>query len=57
MLHDYGARCKEQGVVPKKVVLAFAPCGRPKTMTFIEWLGMNEPETVYDRCSKAANSM
>jgi len=49
MLHDYGDRCREQGVAPKKVLLTFAPCGRPKTMTFIKWLGMNVPEDVYER--------
>jgi len=57
MLHDYGARCKEQGVVPKKVILTFAPCGRPKTMTFIKWLGMNVPEAVYDRIMNAEASV
>jgi hypothetical protein len=28
----------------KKVILTFAPCGRPKTMAFIKWLGMYVPE-------------
>jgi len=55
LLHDYGAVCKEQGKVPRKVCLTFAPCGRVKTMTFIKWLGMNVPEAVHDRIMNAEN--
>jgi hypothetical protein len=46
---DYGDTCRIVGITPKKVVLTFAPCGRPKTMTFIKWLGMNVPEEVEER--------
>jgi len=49
LLHDYGALCKREGVVPRKVILTFAPCGRPKTMTFIKWLGMSVPYEVERR--------
>lgn len=41
LLNEYGDVCREKGIVPKKVVLTFAPCGRSKTMTFIKWLGMS----------------
>ena len=44
LINDYGDVCREKGVVPKKVVLTFAPCGRKKTMDFIKWLGMFVPE-------------
>jgi hypothetical protein len=44
LLNDYGDICREKGIVPKKVILTFAPCGRPKTMAFIKWLGMYVPE-------------
>ena len=33
LLRDYGDACREAGLTPCKVVLTFAPCGRPKTMT------------------------
>jgi hypothetical protein len=49
LLNDYGDLCKEKGVVPKKIILTFAPCGRPKTMQFIKWLGMHVPEEVESR--------
>lgn len=55
MLNSYGAKCRENGTVPKKVVLTFAPCGRAKTMTFIKWLGMHVPEEVEQRILGAEN--
>ena len=48
VLHDYAKLCREQGVVPKKVVLTFTPCGRRKTLEFIKWLGMQVPKHVED---------
>ncbi len=49
LLNSYGDLCKAKGITPKKVILTFAPCGRPKTMTFIKWLGMSVPEEVEQR--------
>ena len=55
LLRDYGDLCRERGITPKKVVLTFAPCGRPKTMTFVKWLGMYVPEDVEKRIFEAEN--
>ena len=44
LLRDYGDACRAAGLAPCKVVLTFAPCGRPKTMTFLKWLGIRVPE-------------
>lgn len=49
LIRDYASTCREKGIVPKKIVLTFAPCGREKTMTFIKWLGMEVPEEVSRR--------
>jgi hypothetical protein len=49
LLNDYGTLCRARGVVPKKVIITFAPCGRPKTMNFIKWLGMEVPADVEQR--------
>jgi hypothetical protein len=43
LLKDYAAVCREQGIVPRKVILTFAPVSRKKTMQFIKWLGVNVP--------------
>lgn len=55
LLNEYGDSCREAGIVPKKVVLTFAPCGRAKTMHFIKWLGMHVPEEVESRIFAAEN--
>ncbi|CAJ1946650.1 unnamed protein product [Cylindrotheca closterium] len=44
LLKDYAASCREQGIVPRKVILTFAPVSRQKTMNFIKWLGVRVPE-------------
>jgi len=49
LLSDYGDECRARGLTPKKVVLTFAPCGRPKTMTFLKWLGIRVPAAVEER--------
>lgn len=49
LLQDYSDLCKSKGTRPKKIILTFAPCGRPKTMNFIKWLGMDVPEDVEKR--------
>ncbi len=43
LLADYARRCRQQEMAPKRVVLTFAPCGRPRTMEFIKWLGVAVP--------------
>lgn len=53
LIHDYGDACRAAGVVPKKIILTFAPCGREKTMSFIKWLGMHVPEDVEKRILSA----
>ena len=55
LINDYGELCKKHNRTAKKVVLTFAPCGRPKTMTFIKWLGMDVPADVEARIFAAEN--
>ena len=40
LLADYQRDCRRHGVAPRRVVLTFVPCGRPKTLEFIRWLGV-----------------
>jgi 5,10-methylenetetrahydrofolate reductase len=43
MLSDYMRDCRERGVAPRRVILTFAPCARPKTIAFMKWLGISIP--------------
>ena len=53
LIHDYASLCREKRIAPSKLIITFAPCGRPKTMSFIKWLGMDVPQEVEDRILKA----
>lgn len=55
LILDYSAKCREQNLAPKKLILSFAPCGRAKTMQFIHWLGMSVPEATEQRILSAPN--
>ena len=47
LLHDYAQTCARAGIPPKRIILTFIPCGRPKTLDFIKWLGIAiAPQTV-----------
>lgn len=43
MLSAYTRDCRERGVPPRRVILTFAPCARPKTIAFMKWLGVAIP--------------
>ncbi|MCW3095813.1 MAG: hypothetical protein JWL77_1431 [Chthonomonadaceae bacterium] len=54
LLKDYSLDCQKHEISPKRVVLTFAPCGRPQTMAFLKWLGIAIPvETEYRILSDA----
>ncbi len=40
LLTDYADDCAREGLVPRRIVLTFIPCGREKTLEFIRWLGV-----------------
>lgn len=42
-LSDYARDCAARGVAPQRIVLTFTPCGRPQTMAFMKWLGVQVP--------------
>ncbi len=44
MLSGYAALCRKLKRTPSRIVLTFAPCGRPRTMDFMRWLGIAIPE-------------
>ncbi len=40
MLTAYARECAERQETPRRIILTFTPCGRPKTLAFIQWLGV-----------------
>ena len=43
LLQDYAQQCRELNLPPARIILTFAPCGYPKTLQFLKWLGVNIP--------------
>lgn len=43
MLRDYADACHKQGVAPARIFLTFAPFGSARTVSFMEWLGVEVP--------------
>ena len=43
LLQDYARQCQELNLPPVRIILTFAPCGHPKTLQFLKWLGVNIP--------------
>lgn len=43
LLADYARDCRGAGVAPRRVVLTFSPVGSEKTLSFLQWLGVNVP--------------
>lgn len=40
LLTDYATACAQTGQTPRRIALTFSPCGRPRTLEFIKWLGV-----------------
>lgn len=43
LLSDYYYSCVEQEVDPLPIIFTITPCGSPKTLEFMKWLGINIP--------------
>mmetsp|Transcript_24537 Transcript_24537/g.51379 ORF Transcript_24537/g.51379 Transcript_24537/m.51379 type:complete len:434 (+) Transcript_24537:187-1488(+) len=55
LLRDYAKECEERMLAPAKIILTFAPVGRPKTLQFVRWLGIKVPDAVEARILEKAN--
>jgi len=43
LIKDYCEECERRNIDPKRMVLCFAPFGKPETLKFLEWLGVEVP--------------
>ncbi|MBV9468368.1 MAG: hypothetical protein JOZ57_03930, partial [Abitibacteriaceae bacterium] len=57
MLEDYTRDCHERGVVPRRIILTFTPCGNPRTMQFMKWLGIAIPPSTEQAILEAASPL
>jgi hypothetical protein len=43
LLSDYALQLEQDGREPVPIICTFAPCGSPKTLDFMKWLGIDFP--------------
>ncbi len=43
LLSDYTYSCRDDGAVPRPVIVTLAPCGSVQTLAFMSWLGIDVP--------------
>ena len=57
VLNRYARECHRWRVTPCRVVLSFAPCGGPRTLSLMKWLGIAIPREVEDRILTAESPL
>ncbi len=43
LVSDYFYACQDAGITPRRVIFTLSVCGSPKTLEFLEWLGVQVP--------------
>jgi hypothetical protein len=57
LLSDYALSLREKGAEPMPIILTFAPCGSPKTLAFMQWLGIAFPRWLENDLRLAADPL
>ena len=57
MLKYYGDVCKENNVLPRRILLSFAPVSSRKNIDFLKWLGVEIPSQTEKRLTNKRTSM
>ena len=57
MLKYYGDICKKNKVLPRRILLSFAPVSSEKNIDFLKWLGVEIPKTTEKRLIERGNKM
>ena len=57
LLSDYVYLCRDEGVLPRPVILTLAPCGSMKTLEFMSWLGIDVPRWLRTELSRSRDPL
>lgn len=57
MLVDLTAACKRKGIEVPTVIFTLTICGSPKTLQFMEWLGIHIPDDMKEELRTSANQL
>jgi hypothetical protein len=53
LLSDYFYLCRDEGIVPRPVILTLAPCGSMRTLEFMSWLGIDVPRWLHTELTRS----
>jgi hypothetical protein len=57
VLSDYHYACADLGIAPRPVIFTLAICGSPKTLAFLQWLGVQVPRWLRNELAYAADPL
>lgn len=57
MLKHYDDICEKNGVMPRRILLSFAPVSSKKNIDFLKWLGVEIPENTEHRLNQDPENM
>lgn len=57
LVSDYRYRCAELGWEPVPIVFTFSVCGSPKTLEFLQWLGVDVPRWIQNDLRHADDTL
>ena len=57
VLSDYLYACRERGVAPRPVIFTLAMCGSLKTLSFLQWLGVQVPRWLQNDLTHAGDPL
>jgi hypothetical protein len=57
LLSDYARACRARGARPLPVVLTFSPCGSPRTLALLKWLGIAVPRWLENELLDARDTL
>jgi hypothetical protein len=57
LLSDYALALERSGAAPAPVILTFSPCGSPRTLEFMKWLGIRFPRWLENELKHASDPL
>ncbi|MDO5628604.1 MAG: methylenetetrahydrofolate reductase [Mobilicoccus sp.] len=57
MASDYVHSCRSRGITPARVIFTISLCGSIKTLSFLQWLGVDVPRWVQNELTHSADPL
>lgn len=57
LVSDYHYECRASGLAPVPIVFTFSVCGSMKTLSFLQWLGVDVPRWIQNELEHATDTL